>query len=180
MAGCFGRKNDLRNNTCIQTCPVGYFGLDGEIKEGGRPRIGGTCERCLGIGRFCLLDVGVTRTSWARKQVRFLEIEGDFFVQQKIQLTLVRWFINTECKPQNLIRRFMQDLQLGDDVSSLHGWDVPESSDRQAWKSKHDAFDAVDVSIPNLLAIAWLNLLEVHDGVSEISLHGWQWPGTWI
>lgn len=38
----------FRNATCIPTCPLGYFGLDGEVKEPGGPKIGGTCEKCLG------------------------------------------------------------------------------------------------------------------------------------
>ena len=94
------RKNDLRNNTCIQTCPVGYFGLDGEIKEGGRPRIGGTCERCLGIGRP--LDVG-NRDFLGPETEGFLgTAEGDSScvtknIRNQLMLACWCWFTNCEC-----------------------------------------------------------------------------------
>ena len=37
-----------RTMSCVETCPDGYFGLDGAVKELGGPKIGGTCEGCLG------------------------------------------------------------------------------------------------------------------------------------
>lgn len=44
---------DPWNATCIQTCPAGYFALDGDVKQTGGPKIGGTCERCLGSCKSC-------------------------------------------------------------------------------------------------------------------------------
>ncbi|CAJ1459744.1 unnamed protein product [Effrenium voratum] len=53
---------DPWNITCVQTCPDGYFGLDGESKEGG-PKIGGTCEKCLGTCKKCSSSV-VCEVCW--------------------------------------------------------------------------------------------------------------------
>ena len=41
------------NMSCVETCPDGYFGLDGAVRELYGPRIGGTCERCLGACQRC-------------------------------------------------------------------------------------------------------------------------------
>eukprot|EP00439_Symbiodinium_sp_Y106_P000855 s231_g1.t1 len=44
---------DPWNLTCLGRCPNGYFGLEGEAKEENGPKIGGTCEKCLGSCKTC-------------------------------------------------------------------------------------------------------------------------------
>lgn len=47
-----GTYLDPWNTSCVQTCPDGYFGLDGEMKAG-ESKIGGVCKICPGTCKLC-------------------------------------------------------------------------------------------------------------------------------